>query len=65
MQTHLPIDRCDGFYTCSSGRLGYGLPAAIGMALGKPHQKAIGIVATDRACIRSRAFGRQASSGSL
>jgi len=44
MQAHLPIDRSDGFYTCSSGGLGHGLPAAIGVALGKPHQKVIGLL---------------------
>jgi benzoylformate decarboxylase len=44
MQTHLPIDRSDGFYTCSSGGLGHGLPAAIGVALGKPRQKVIGLL---------------------
>jgi benzoylformate decarboxylase len=44
MQARLPIDRSDGFYTCSSGGLGHGLPAAIGVALGKPHQKVIGLL---------------------
>jgi benzoylformate decarboxylase len=44
MQAHLPIDRSDGFYTCSSGGLGHGLPAAIGVALGKPRQKVIGLL---------------------
>jgi benzoylformate decarboxylase len=44
MQAYLPIDRADGFYTCSSGGLGHGLPAAIGVALGKPGQKVIGLI---------------------
>jgi len=44
MQTYLPIDRSEGFYTCSSGGLGHGLAAAIGVALGKPGQKVIGII---------------------
>jgi benzoylformate decarboxylase len=44
MQAYLPIDRSDGFYTCSSGGLGHGLPAAIGVALGKPGQKVIGLI---------------------
>jgi benzoylformate decarboxylase len=44
MQTYLPIDRSEGFYTCSSGGLGHGLPAAIGVALGKPGQKVIAII---------------------
>src|SRR5262249_28163629 len=41
---HLPINRSDGFYTCSSGALGYGIPAAIGVALGRPGEKVIGLV---------------------
>jgi len=44
MQTYLPIDRSNGFYTCSSGGLGHGLAAAIGVALGKPGQKVIGLI---------------------
>jgi benzoylformate decarboxylase len=44
MQAYLPIDRSEGFYTCSSGGLGHGLPAAIGVALGKPAQKVIGLI---------------------
>jgi benzoylformate decarboxylase len=44
MQTYLPIDRSEGFYTCSSGGLGHGLPAAIGVALGKPAQKVIALI---------------------
>lgn len=31
----LPITRKGGFYTCASGGLGYGLPGAIGVALGQ------------------------------
>jgi benzoylformate decarboxylase len=44
MQAYLPIDRSDGFYTCSSGGLGHGLPAAVGVALGKPGQKVIALI---------------------
>ena len=44
MQAYLPIDRSEGFYTCSSGGLGYSLPAAIGVALGKPGQKVIALI---------------------
>jgi benzoylformate decarboxylase len=43
MQTYLPISRRDGFYTCASGGLGHGLPAAIGVALGRPGEKIIGL----------------------
>ena len=44
MQAHLPINRSGGFFTTSSGGLGYGLPAAIGVALGRPERPVIGIV---------------------
>ncbi|HEY4970246.1 MAG TPA: benzoylformate decarboxylase [Steroidobacteraceae bacterium] len=43
MQTYLPIIDRDGFYTCASGGLGHGLPAAVGIALGRPGEKVIGL----------------------
>jgi benzoylformate decarboxylase len=44
MQAHLPINRSGGFYTCSSGGLGFGIPAAVGVALGNPQAKVIGLL---------------------
>ena len=44
MQAHLPITVRDGFYTCSSGGLGHGLPAAVGVALARPGDKIIAIL---------------------
>ena len=44
MQQHLPILRSETFYTCSSGGLGHGLPAAVGVALGKPGSKVIALI---------------------
>jgi benzoylformate decarboxylase len=44
MQAYLPIDRSGGFYTCSSGGLGFGVPAAVGVALGSPGHKVIGLI---------------------
>lgn len=41
MHDRLPIDARDGFYTCASGGLGHGLPAAVGVALGRPGEKVI------------------------
>ena len=41
MHDHLPILDRDGFYTCASGGLGHGLPAAVGVALGRPKEKVI------------------------
>uniref|UniRef100_UPI00334155C6 benzoylformate decarboxylase n=1 Tax=Castellaniella defragrans TaxID=75697 RepID=UPI00334155C6 len=44
MQRYLPILRPETFYTMSSGGLGFGLPAAVGVALGKPDSKVIGVL---------------------
>lgn len=44
MQSYLPIDRSEAFFTCSSGGLGYGMPAAVGVALAKPGQRVIGLI---------------------
>ena len=44
MQAYLPINRSDGFYTCSSGGLGFGVPAAIGVALGNARRKVIALI---------------------
>jgi benzoylformate decarboxylase len=44
MHDYLPIIERDGFYTCASGGLGHGLPAAVGVALGRPDAKVIAIL---------------------
>jgi len=44
MQSYLPILRSETFYTMCSGGLGYGMPAAVGVALGKPGAKVIGLI---------------------
>jgi benzoylformate decarboxylase len=44
MHDYLPIIDRDGFYTCASGGLGHGLPAAIGIALARPHEKVIALL---------------------
>jgi benzoylformate decarboxylase len=44
MHDYLPITRKDGFFTCASGGLGHGLPAAIGIALGRPGEKIVAIL---------------------
>jgi benzoylformate decarboxylase len=44
MQRHLPILRPETFYTMCSGGLGFGVPAAVGVALGKPGRKVIGVL---------------------
>ena len=44
MQTYLPITRSGTFYTMDSGGLGYGMPAAVGVALAKPGARVIGLI---------------------
>jgi benzoylformate decarboxylase len=44
MQSHLPIVRSETFYTMCSGGLGYAMPAAVGIALGKPASKVIALI---------------------
>jgi benzoylformate decarboxylase len=44
MHDHLPILEPDSFYTCASGGLGYGLPAAVGVALARGERKVIALL---------------------
>ncbi|MEP7247429.1 MAG: benzoylformate decarboxylase [Gammaproteobacteria bacterium] len=44
MHDYLPITEPDTFYTCASGGLGHGLPAAIGVAMARPKQKVIALL---------------------
>lgn len=44
MHDHLPILDAGGFFTCASGGLGHGLPASVGVALGRPDAKVIAIL---------------------
>ncbi|MBV9735835.1 MAG: benzoylformate decarboxylase [Acidisphaera sp.] len=44
MQTYLPITASNGFYTCSSGGLGHGLPASIGVALARPDEHVVALI---------------------
>jgi benzoylformate decarboxylase len=44
MHDYLPITEENGFYTCASGGLGHGLPAAVGVALGRPGEKVISVL---------------------
>jgi benzoylformate decarboxylase len=44
MHRHLPIFQSETFYTMCSGGLGHGLPAAVGVALGKPGARVIALV---------------------
>lgn len=44
MHDHLPITQADGFYTTASGGLGHGMPAAVGVALGRPDARVIALI---------------------
>lgn len=44
MHDYLPILERDTFYTCASGGLGHGLPAAVGVSLGRPGQRIIALL---------------------
>jgi benzoylformate decarboxylase len=44
MHDYLPFQAPDSFYTCASGGLGHGLPAAVGVALAQPDRKVIGLL---------------------
>jgi hypothetical protein len=57
MHDHLPIIDRDGFYTCASGGLGHGLPAAIGIALARHTRRSSRYWATAPACTPSKGYG--------
>ncbi|QOZ07380.1 benzoylformate decarboxylase [Bradyrhizobium sp. CCBAU 51765] len=44
MQKFMPMRGQDSFFTMSSGGLGYSLPAAVGMALGKPSSRTVCLI---------------------
>jgi benzoylformate decarboxylase len=44
MQKFMPMRGQDSFYTMSSGGLGYSLPAAVGMALGRPDIRTVCLI---------------------
>ncbi len=44
MNKYLPMRGQDSFYTMASGGLGYGLPASVGIALGRPDRRTICLV---------------------
>jgi benzoylformate decarboxylase len=44
MQKTMPMRGQDSFYTMASGGLGYGLPASVGMALGRPGVRTVCLI---------------------
>ncbi|HEV7599958.1 MAG TPA: benzoylformate decarboxylase [Bradyrhizobium sp.] len=44
MHKYLPMRGQDSFYTMASGGLGYGLPASVGVALGRPDRRTVCLI---------------------
>jgi benzoylformate decarboxylase len=44
MYDYLPMRGQDSFYTMASGGLGYGLPASVGVALGRPDRRTVCLI---------------------
>lgn len=44
LRDHIPITQPDGYFTGASGGLGYGLPAAVGIALARPGKRVVAIL---------------------
>src|SRR5207237_8140621 len=44
MHDYLPMLEPDSFYTCASGGLGHGLPAAVGVALARSDRKVLALL---------------------
>ncbi|CCD98353.1 benzoylformate decarboxylase [Bradyrhizobium sp. STM 3809] len=44
MYKYMPMRGADSFYTMASGGLGYSLPAAVGMALGRPNDRIVCLI---------------------
>jgi benzoylformate decarboxylase len=63
MHGHLPIFESETFYTMCSGGLGYGLPAAVGVALGKPGARVIALVGDGSAMYAIQALWSAAQLG--
>ncbi|MEJ8814748.1 benzoylformate decarboxylase [Variovorax ureilyticus] len=63
MHGHLPIFESETFYTMCSGGLGYGLPAAVGVAMGKPGTKVIALIGDGSAMYAIQAIWSAAQLG--
>lgn len=61
MCEYLPNVRPESFYTCASGALGFSLPAAVGMALGRPGERIIAVLGDGAAMYSVQALWTAAS----
>lgn len=63
MHGHLPIFESETFYTMCSGGLGFGLPAAMGVAMGKPNARVIALIGDGSAMYAIQALWSAAQLG--
>lgn len=63
MHDHLPITDAGGFYTTPAGGLGYGLPAAVGIARAYPDRKAICLLGDGSSMYTSQGLWSAADQG--
>lgn len=63
MHGHLPIFESETFYTMCSGGLGWGLPASVGIAMGKPGARVIALVGDGSAMYAIQALWSAAQLG--
>lgn len=63
MHGHLPIYESETFYTMCSGGLGYGLPAAVGVAMAKPGARVIALIGDGSAMYAIQAIWSAAQLG--
>jgi len=64
MHDHLPVTCEKGFFTCASGGLGYGLPAAIGVARASGGRKVIALLGDGSAMYTIQGLWSAAEQGS-
>lgn len=63
MHDHLPITDAGGFYTTPAGGLGYGLPAAVGIARAHPDRKVICLLGDGSSMYTSQGLWSAADQG--
>jgi benzoylformate decarboxylase len=63
MQKFMPMRGQDSFYTMASGGLGYSLPAAVGMALGRPDIRTVCLIGDGSAMYSIQALWTAAQRG--
>jgi benzoylformate decarboxylase len=63
MHRYLPMTQPDSFFTTASGGLGHGLPAAVGIAFGKPGTRVIALLGDGSSMYAVQALWTAASMG--